>query len=166
MCGSCVYPVVVTAVPGRRRLWTVTSGFSPPLCSWFPLPVAVKKALLLIFLSGCWTALSAPAAEPTDLREWSAKSGHKLEAKAVQIADGKVQLERADGSKVLIELDKFIAADQAALRKHFALAEAPAPGGTVAAPPAGASADDLPYPLGKATGEIPCGDDFSYLHLT
>jgi len=136
--------------------------FPPPLWSWFPHPVAVRKPQLLIILLGCWTVAFAPAAEPSALRAWTAKSGHKLEAKAVQIADGKVHLERADGSKVLVELDKFTEADQAALRQHFALGEASTPGGAVVAPAAGAPADDLPYPLGKATEEIPCGDDFSY----
>lgn len=107
-------------------------------------------------------AVTAPGAEPTELRAWTAKTGHKVEAKAVQIEDGKVHLERADGSKVQVELDKFIAADQAILRKHFAGGEAPAAEGAVDAPAAGAPAADLPYPLGKTTEEIPCGDEASY----
>ncbi len=137
------------------------------------------KSLLLTLLIGCWTvAAAAPWSTPTELRAWTAKTGHKLEAKAVQITDGKVQLERADGSKVIVELDKFIDADQAILRKHFdqsgpAAATPPAdtPPGADTPPPAtapadkptpGIAADDLPYPLGQATAEIPCGDAVSY----
>jgi len=153
------------------------------------------KSLLLTLLIGCWTlAAAAPWTEPTELRAWTAKTGHKVEAKAVQITDGKVQLERADGSKLVVELDKFTTADQAVLRKHFDLADPAAPGGAKPAMPAattpavgdtpsadpaaevkpaagtpaagatlaGVAADDLPYPLGKATDEIPCGDDVSY----
>ena len=137
------------------------------------------KSLLLTLLMGCWTlAAAAPWSQPTELRAWTAKTGHKLEAKAVQIADGKVQLERADGSKVIVELDKFIDADQAILRKHFdqsgpAAATPPAdtPPGADTPPPAtapadkptpGIAADDLPYPLGQATAEIPCGEAVSY----
>ncbi len=143
------------------------------------------KSLLLTLLIGCWTvAAAAPWSEPTEMRAWTAKTGHKLEAKAVQIADGKVQLERADGSKVVVELDKFIDADQAILRKHFdqsgpaaatppaappaagadapPAAAAPAAAAPAGTPTAGIAADDLPYPLGQATAEIPCGEAVSY----
>ncbi|MEI7954124.1 MAG: SHD1 domain-containing protein [Verrucomicrobiota bacterium] len=143
------------------------------------------KSLLLTLLIGCWTvAAAAPWSEPTELRAWTAKTGHKIDAKAVQIADGKVQLQRADGSKVSVDLDKFSDADQAILRKHFvqsgpatpnppadAPASADSPAGADTPPPAtgptvkptaGIAADDLPYPLGQATAEIPCGDAMSY----
>jgi len=120
------------------------------------------KTLEMLFLTLCWAAATAPGTEPTESRVWNAKSGHKVEAKALQVADGKVQLERADGTKMLVELAKFAEADQAALRKHFDLGEEPAAGGNAGAPPEGAPADDLPYPLGKTTDEISCGDEFSY----
>jgi hypothetical protein len=40
---------------------------------------------LLRLLGVCGAAVSALAAEPTELREWSAETGHKLQAKAVQV---------------------------------------------------------------------------------
>ena len=99
------------------------------------------KSLLLTLLMGCWTlAAAAPWSQPTELRAWTAKTGHKLEAKAVQIADGKVQLERADGSKVIVELDKFIDADQAILRKQFDQS------GPVAPPPPAATPEGVDTP--------------------
>lgn len=109
--------------------------------------------LPLIVLLGSWLATVAPAAEPTAVRAWTANSGHQVRAKALRVVDGTVHLERADGSTVLVELDKFTAADQALLRKHFAPA---------AATPGDIPADDLSYPLGKVTQEIPCGGQFSY----
>jgi len=110
----------------------------------------------------CSILVSVIGAEPTEMREWRAASGHKVEAKALQVAGGKVQLERADGTKVAVALDKFIEEDQAALREHFAVEE---PAGAEGEPddvPEGEAADDLPYPLGETTEEISCGDDFSY----
>ncbi len=108
------------------------------------------------------------AAVPTGLRTWRATSGHEVEAKALAIARGQVRLEKADGQRLTVPLDKFVDADQALLRKHFGIADAPTP-----ATPAGGRAreglppaDDLPYPLGETTAEISCGDEFSYfLHL-
>ena len=41
------------------------------------------RIFLTILWLLCRAAVSAAAAEPTELREWSAKTGHKLEAKAV-----------------------------------------------------------------------------------
>ncbi len=120
------------------------------------------KIFLALLLLLCRAAVCASAAEPTELREWSAKTGHKLEAKAVQVTEGKVQFERADGSKIVIALEKLTDADQADLGKHFGLADASEPAAKVDAAPAGAPADDLPHPLGKATGEISCGDEYSY----
>jgi hypothetical protein len=121
---------------------------------------------LLLMLLGCWALGTAPGAAPTEVRAWNAKSGHKLEAKAVDVTDGKVQLERAEGSQVTVDLDKFTEADQAVLRKHFALANAPAASGAPSPPAAGAPADDLPHPLGKITSEISCGDEFTcYLYF-
>ena len=59
--------------------------------------------------------------EATEQREWHAKGGHTLEAKALQVAKGKVQLERADGSKVVVPMEKFTEEDQEFLREHFAI---------------------------------------------
>lgn len=101
-------------------------------------------------------------AEPTELREWHATSGHKVEAKALQVAGGKVQLERADGAKVAVPLEKLAEEDRAFLREHFELDEPADDGAGSEAVPEGEEADDLPYPTGAVTEEISCGDDFSY----
>lgn len=102
-------------------------------------------------------------AEPTEMREWQAKGGFKIEAKALQVTDGKVQLERADGSKVAVPIDKFIDDDQAALRDHFELDDSPDT--ELEAPAEGEAASDLPYPLGKTTEAISCGDYNYFLYL-
>lgn len=121
------------------------------------------KTLRMILLMWCWAAGAAPGSEPTALRVWTAKGGQTVEAKALQVMDGKVQLERADGSKIQVELEKFAAADQAVLSEHFGLAAAAAAaGGPPDAVAAGLPADDLPYPLGNTTEAISCGDEFHY----
>lgn len=107
--------------------------------------------LLPVLLAG------ALLAEPTESREWTAKSGHKVEAKALAIADNKVQFERANGSRISVDLDKLSDEDQATLRDHFGIKE-PEPG----AGPEVETADDLPHPLGKATGEIQAEGGWSY----
>jgi len=121
---------------------------------------------LLICLLLCWAAVAATGTEPTALRAWHAKTGQQVEAKALQVTAGKVQLERADGGKLQIDLDKLTAADQAALREHFGLDAAPAAGGAPGSVPEGVPegvpADDLPYPLGTTTEAISCGDEFHY----
>ncbi len=99
--------------------------------------------------------------EPTEMREWRATSGHKVEAKALEVVGGKVRMERADGSEVVVPLDKFVEADQEMLREHFDIEES-ATGDGEEAPAEGEAADDLPFPLGATTEEISCGDDFSY----
>jgi hypothetical protein len=101
-------------------------------------------------------------AEPTELREWRAASGHKVEAKALQVSSGKVQLERADGTKVVVALEKFVEEDQAALREHFGIEEKAGGADEPEAVPEGESADDLPHPLGASTEEISCGNDYGY----
>jgi dienelactone hydrolase len=102
------------------------------------------------------------AADPTGVREWTAKGGFKVQAKALQVSDGKVQLERADGTKLAVDLAKFTDEDQAALRDHFGAA-ADAGGGPAAA--AGDPATDLPHPLGQPTGELTCGAFHYFLYL-
>jgi poly(3-hydroxybutyrate) depolymerase len=120
------------------------------------------KNSFLSFLILCWTVSFVSGAEPTELREWHATSGHKVEAKALQVAQGKVQLKRANGTKVVVPLDKFTEEDQELLREHFGLGGPDEGSGESDAPPAGEAADDLPHPLGATTEEISCGDDFSY----
>ena len=95
--------------------------------------------------------------ESTESREWVAKSGHKVVAKALALADNKVQFERTDGSKITVDLDKLSDGDQTMLRDHFGIKE-PEPG----AGPAVETADDLPHPLGKTTDEIQADGGWSY----
>lgn len=120
------------------------------------------KEPIICLLSFCLTCLSVIGAEPTEFREWNAKSGHKVEAKALQIAEDKVQLERANGSKVLVPLDKLSEEDQSALREHFGTGKPDAENSPPANSPEGTPADDLPHPLGTTTEEISCGNEYSY----
>ena len=121
----------------------------------------MKSRLACLFLL-CSMFSPIAGAEPSDLKKWRATSGHTVEAKALQLADGKVQLERADGTKVVVALDKFVEEDQVALREHFGIEESPGDEGMAEEVPEGEEADDLPFPLGSTTEEISCGDDFSY----
>ena len=154
--------VCQVVMAGRRR-------HQRALRAWL-VPGPGIRRVLLMFVVACWSVGSAPAAAPTEVRAWNAKSGHKVEARAMQVTAGKVHLERADGTTIDVDLDKFSEADQAMLREHFALANAPAASGTPATPvtpvAVAAAADDLPHPLGKITSEISCGDGYScYLYF-
>ncbi|BCX47683.1 poly(3-hydroxybutyrate)depolymerase [Haloferula helveola] len=95
--------------------------------------------------------------QPTESRTWTAKSGHKVEAKALAVAEGKVRFERADGTQVTVEIAKLSDDDQELLREHFEV-ETPDP----EAAPEVEAADDLPHPLGETTGEISTGGEWSY----
>ena len=106
-------------------------------------------------------ALFAHGAEPTESREWKAKSGHTVEAKALAYADGKVQLEKTDGKKVAVPLDTFAEEDQDILRSHFGIHD---PSAGPPPPAEGEAADDLGHPLGQPVADIACGGDFHY-HL-
>ncbi len=101
----------------------------------------------------------AGGAEPTELREWHAQTGHTVEARALQVSGDRVQLQRADGKKVTVTMDTFTKEDQVALREHFGI---PDPEAGPPPPPEGEAAGDLPHPLGQPTGEISCSDEFSY----
>lgn len=96
-------------------------------------------------------------AGPTESRDWTAKSGHTVEGRALSLSDGQVQLEKADGKTIRVPLEKFTDEDQATLRDHFGI-KAPDP----AAGPEVTPADDLPHPLGQTTGEIDAGGGWSY----
>jgi hypothetical protein len=107
-------------------------------------------------------------AEPTEMRDWIAKSGHKLQAKALQIKAGQVQFERPDGSRIVVALDKLGQADQDFLKEHFDTGEdsTNTDAKTDGKAPEGEPATDLPHPLGKTTDEIPCGGGFDcFIHL-
>ena len=112
----------------------------------------IMKNLALSLVLMCWVVATARGAEPTELREWHATSGHTVEAKALQVARGKVQLEKADGTKVVVPLDKFTAEDQDALRSHFGLEDEDTEEADT--PPEGNAAEDLPHPLGGAGGRF------------
>jgi hypothetical protein len=105
-------------------------------------------------------ALPSRAAGPTEFREWTAKAGSKVGAKAVSLTRGVVKLERIDGSTISVALGQLAEADQALVSKHFQDGNAPAPAADVK-PPAG----DLPHPLGQATGELKCGAYGYYLYF-
>lgn len=147
---------------GTRRM----AGNAParPFGSHHRIGVRIRGWLMTGLLAG-WVLGTAWAVEPTESREWTAKTGHKLAAKALRIQGGKVQFERADGTKVEVPLDKLSDGDQETLRKHFddglgTDSDKPA------AVPAGEAADDLPYPPGAVTDEISCGGDFHcFLYL-
>ena len=56
----------------------------------------------------------APTATPKGPRTWTDTTGKfKIEAELVRVADGKVELKKADGTVVSVPLDKLSAADQA-----------------------------------------------------
>lgn len=103
--------------------------------------------------------------EATEQREWHAKGGHTLEAKALQVAEGKVQLERADGSKVVVPMEKFKEEDQEFLREHFALEDPGTDDSAAPDAPKVVPADDLPHPLGAVTAELACGQYHYYLYF-
>lgn len=94
---------------------------------------------------------------PTASREWTAKTGHKIEARALALADSKVRFERAAGGEITVDLDKLSDDDQELLYKHFGI-EKPDP----TAGPVVVVADDHPHPLGKTTQEIQAGGGWSY----
>lgn len=88
------------------------------------------------------TALFVSAADPTELHEWHAKSGHKVEVKALRIAEDKLQFEHSNGSKVVVPLDNLADEDQATLRQHFGIVEPDGDEETTEASPEGEPADD------------------------
>lgn len=114
---------------------------------------------------GCGLAVTALSAEPTEMRSWVAKSGHKMEARALQVENDQVQFERAGGVKIAVPLAKLSAEDQEFLTQHFAIAadSTPAKGEATAAVAEGEAATDLPHPLGNTTGDVPCGGNFHCL---
>lgn len=134
---------------------------------WLSRARARRWVRLGILWLVCGTAVTALRADPTATRSWTATSGHRLEAKALQLKDGQVQMEKPDGAKIVVPLAKLSDEDQQFLRKHFQADDAPAaPAGKTPATPEGQAADDLPHPLGETTNEIPCGGGFDYfLHL-
>ena len=118
----------------------------------------VKFINYLILLTAVAT-LNVSASESTELRQWTAASGHQLKAVALRVTAGKVHFKRENGTSIQVPLAKLSKSDQEYLVEHFELA-----GKKETAPQAaeGKPADDLPYPLGKSTEEIACEGGFSY----
>jgi hypothetical protein len=104
-------------------------------------------------------ALSAGAA-PTEPREWTSSSGTRIQARAVAVQNGVVQLQTAEKRLLKVPLDKFSGDDQALLRKHFAIVAADE------IPPAPTLEEDtgISLPKGVAQGPIEAGPGSSY-HL-
>ncbi|MBK1854823.1 hypothetical protein JO972_07620 [Verrucomicrobiaceae bacterium 5K15] len=114
-----------------------------------------------MFVSFCCLLLQisfAIAAEPTELRTWQATSGHKVQAKATQVDEGTVHLEKEDGKVVRVPLAKFVAADQERLKKHFEISDEPA----LADGSGAKAAEGLPHPVGEITGPVQAGTNSSY----
>ncbi len=102
-------------------------------------------------------------AEDTELREWTSTGGHKVEAVATALVNGKVVLKRANGKEIKVPLVKLVPADQELLKAHFGIKE-PKPGELVK-PDEGEAAGDMPHPLGATTAELTCGGYHYFLYL-
>jgi WD40 repeat protein len=90
------------------------------------------------------------AEDPKEQRTWTDSSGKfKIEAVFVELADGKVNLKKADGSTVKVALEKLSAKDQRLARK-FSGEEPPAAAPKSSDDPFQNSNEDGEYPL-KAT---------------
>jgi hypothetical protein len=107
------------------------------------------KNIILLLLGYVPLLLGAP----TEIRDWTASGGQKARGSAMEMQGGKVILKLESGKTVAVPLEKLSEGDRTFLTAHFRGAAA-----TPAA--AGEAADDLPYPLGKTTGEIDCGGGF------
>lgn len=120
------------------------------------------KILLTQLLTFCllFTFLNAA---PTEKREWSTSSGHKTEAVALKFENGLVHLKKSNGSVVKLKISLLSEADQTFLKDHFKIDEESAkalPEGSGAA-----SAEGLPYPVGKISGPIEFRGSNYYLYL-
>src|SRR5262245_30166152 len=92
-----------------------------------------------------------------DGREWTDASGKfRIEAELVAVRNGKVILEKADGSVITVPLDKLSTADQEFLKAKEnpppATPTIPAAGSAVAKAPAPA-APPAPAPVSSVTGD-------------
>ncbi|MGD9417626.1 MAG: SHD1 domain-containing protein [Verrucomicrobiota bacterium JB025] len=115
----------------------------------------MKSVLLLCCLLLCHTLHGAG---PTQIRDWEAKTGHKVKASATGVANGKVVLKRENGKTLGVELDKFIDSDQELLRKHFSIPDESSP----LAGSGAKAAEGLPYALGRIEGPVDAGGGSSY----
>jgi hypothetical protein len=74
---------------------------------------SVLGKMLIVFAAFGFSAALYAAAGPDDIRTWTDSTGKfKVTAKFVRVSDGKVTLEREDGSQVEIPLEKLSEADR------------------------------------------------------
>ncbi|WP_435893174.1 SHD1 domain-containing protein [Oceaniferula spumae] len=115
----------------------------------------MKRYLFYALLVSFWSF--AMAAEPTEMRDWKAESGHRVKAKALKVEGGKVHFERENGKTITVPMSKLVEDDQQFLTKHFEL-DVGAENDNGKDGPTTVAADDLGYPLGKTTAELDCGE--------
>jgi hypothetical protein len=109
-------------------------------------------------------SMAAMVGEPTDLREWSAVSGHKTKARALSSDGRTVKLELANGSIINLDLEKIVPKDREFILEHFGVetAPAPVPGAPVRSTTPPADAAQLPYPQGVVSGPIESAPGSNY----
>ncbi|QQL44261.1 SHD1 domain-containing protein [Sulfuriroseicoccus oceanibius] len=118
----------------------------------------MKNPLLLLALASVLLIHSRGEPTPaTEMRMWTAKSGHQIEAMVTGFKMGKIRLEKPDGETVVVALDKLVQEDQDAIEDHYNKAEAAAE----AAKFASEKPAELKYPLGKITDEIPTANGYT-----
>jgi len=107
-------------------------------------------------------------AAPTEKREWNTTSGHKTEAIALKVENGKVYLKKSSGKIIPVKLSLLTDADQIFLKKHFELNEEEAAEKEADASPEGsgkASADGLAHPVGELSGPIIANGSNYYVYV-
>lgn len=106
------------------------------------------------------------SAVPTEKREWSTASGHKTEAIALRIVDGKVHLKKSNGAVVKVKLSLLTGADQEFLKKHFKIDDSKQKAEDNALEGSGAAAaEGLAQPAGKLSGPISANGSTYYVYV-
>ena len=100
-------------------------------------------------------------AEPTELREWQARSGHKTQARALSATTTVVKLELASGKTIDLELDKLAAGDKEFIFKHFKIVP-PKEGDPVRSTDAPIREQGQPHPPGKISGPVESAEGSHY----
>ena len=79
----------------------------------FSVPRAVFRGTMIAVAALCFCAAGLACAAAEEVRTWTDNTGKfKVTAKFVEVSDGKVTLEREDGSRVSIPLEKLSEADR------------------------------------------------------
>jgi len=114
--------------------------------------------IISITFAICFSALHA---QPTESREWRSTKGTSVQGRALAVIDGQVKLTRENGKSITVPLNAFIVKDREFLEKHFGhtaiTTEPKKPKGSGAA-----TAQTLPFPLGKTSGPIEAGPQSHY----